>query len=168
MLFVHTMFVSLKPSLREGPPCSTSLSELDSKRGMKENGGSNGDFLTLAPPSNTSSPHPNTRSKQPPTGFSAYYSKECPKFEPFPYQVKLKQHKPAFHFPTHNLIVSNSCFKGNIGDSIRPYPTEPVQQQLPFYSFLPPANLKNGPAATSSSNCNGGEVGGSVDLNLKL
>lgn len=178
------MFCFFQPFLREGPSCSTSLSELDSRRGIKENGGSNGDFLTLAPPSTSS--YPNTRSKQPIPGHPAFYSKDYSKFESLPYQVKLK-HKPAFLFPTplptHNLIVSTSCFKGNIGDLIRLHPTEPVQhhhhhqqqqqkqqqqQQPPFYSFLPPANAQNGPAVSSSSNCNGGEVGGSVDLNLKL
>ncbi|WKA12026.1 hypothetical protein VitviT2T_029465 [Vitis vinifera] len=131
---------------REGPSCSTSLSEIESKKGIRENGGSNGDFLTLAPPSITS-PHPNTRSKQPP-GHPAYYNKDSSEFESLPYQ-------------------------GNTGDPIRPHPTGPLQhqqqwQQLPFYNFLQPANPQNGPAATSSSNCNGGEVGGSVDLNLKL
>lgn len=172
-LFIWCLFLST--FLREGPSCSTSLSEIESKKGIRENGGSNGDFLTLAPPSITS-PHPNTRSKQPP-GHPAYYNKDSSEFESLPYQVKLKQHNPAFHFPTPfptpNLIISNSCFKGNTGDPIRPHPTGPLQhqqqrQQLPFYNFLQPANPQNGPAATSSSNCNGGEVVGSVDLNLKL
>lgn len=144
------MLVCVEPFLREGPPCSNSLSELDSKKGIAENGGSNGDFLTLAPPSITS-PHPNTRSKQNPILV--------------PYQVNLKTNtKPTFHFstpfPTLNLTVSISCFKGNSSD--------PLLQHLPFYSFLPPVNPQNDTSATSPSNCNGGEVGGSVDLNLKL
>jgi hypothetical protein len=39
--------------------------------------------------------------------------------------------------------------------------------QQPFYSFFPPAQGQIGQATATINNCNG-EVGESIDLNLKL
>lgn len=60
---------------REGPSSSSGLSELNKKKLIKENGGFNGDFLTLAPPKpkHTSS-------------YLSLHSQEIPDFDALPYQ----------------------------------------------------------------------------------
>ncbi|KAA8523972.1 hypothetical protein F0562_010597 [Nyssa sinensis] len=130
---LNTEFSS--PIFREGPSSSTPISELNSKKVTKENWGSNGDFLTLAPPA-TTLPHRSSKFKHP----SAH---ELSQFE------TLHHHGSMEDPPVHQ--------QGPIG---------PIQQHT-FYSFLPSAKTETGQATTTRSNYNG-EVGESVDLNLKL
>uniref|UniRef100_A0A5B6YQQ8 Uncharacterized protein n=1 Tax=Davidia involucrata TaxID=16924 RepID=A0A5B6YQQ8_DAVIN len=125
---------------REGPSSSTSMSEPNSKKVIKENGGLNGDFLTLAPPT-TTSPHPSSKHKHP-SAYVVPHSRELSEFESLPYQGSMED-------PIH-----------------RQGPNGLIQQQ-PFYSFFPSAKAQIGQAATIISNCSG-EVGESVDLTLKL
>ncbi|XP_021890291.1 uncharacterized protein LOC110808943 isoform X2 [Carica papaya] len=73
-----------------------------------------------------------------------YNNHEYPDFESPPYQVS-----------TEDSIIKQGPSQSN--------------QQQPYFSFFPPAAKQIDPAASSSvSNCNVGEVGEGVDLNLKL
>ncbi|XP_057963587.1 uncharacterized protein LOC131154825 isoform X2 [Malania oleifera] len=128
--------------IREGPSCSASTSEMDSKKGTEENGILDGDFLTLAPP--TTSPFPSSNSKPPHAS------------------------TPYTEFSEFELLH----FQGSREDSIlRPNTGGSIQQPL-FYNFLPPAKSQISQAASHTNNCERGGGGGgggeSVDLNLKL
>ncbi|KAK9269039.1 hypothetical protein L1049_000807 [Liquidambar formosana] len=130
------------PIFREAPSCSAPMSEPNLKD-LKENGFYNGDFLTLAPPT-TISPHLSSKFKHP-LAYSASHNHKFSEFESLPYQ-------------------------GSAEDPILlPVPSGLIQPQ-PFYSFfLPAARAQTGQATTTSTINNGnGEVGESVDLNLKL
>ncbi|KAA8526782.1 hypothetical protein F0562_008989 [Nyssa sinensis] len=128
------------PVFREGPSSSTSMSQSNSKKVIKEYGSLNGDFLTLAPPA-TILPHPSSKHKHPPA-YIVPRSRELSEFGSLPYQ-------------------------GRMEDPIQwQRPNGSIQQQ-PFYSFFPSAKAQTGQAATSRSNCSD-EEGESVDLNLKL
>ncbi|ONI12553.1 hypothetical protein PRUPE_4G171200 [Prunus persica] len=130
------------PIFREAPSCSTSISESNSRNSIKENGSVNGDFLTLAPPTTSSRTCPSPKLNLPST-YLAFHNREVPEFESFSYQ-------------------------GNAEDTnFQPGPSFSHPQQA-FYSFFPPAKAQIGRAATTiNNNCNG-ELGESVDLNLKL
>jgi hypothetical protein len=79
--------------------------------------------------------------------------------------------KFLFHFDFDSSLIAGffiNLLKGS-GEG-RPI-TQPGQSefngQRPFYSFLPPAPPQIGQATTSTNNCTG-EVGESIDLDLKL
>ncbi|GMI74166.1 hypothetical protein HRI_001085900 [Hibiscus trionum] len=131
------------PSFREGPSCSTSNMESKSKKSIKQNGAFDGDFLTLAPP--TTTPMCSSSKFKHPSAMLPYYNFELPDLESLAYQASFE-----------DLIVRRGV--GGVNQSYRPY-----------YSFLPPAMVQIDRAATiSMTNCKGGEVGGHVDLDLKL
>ncbi|KAM1169076.1 hypothetical protein ACFX13_031628 [Malus domestica] len=133
---------AIKTNFREGPSCSTSISESNSRSSIKENGSVNGDFLTLAPPS-TSWTCPSPKLNLPPS-YLAFHNREIPDFE-------------SFHYQGNN--ADDTIYQAG--------PSVPNPQQA-FYSFFPLAKAQNDRAATTvNNNCNG-EVGESVDLNLKL
>ncbi|KAK1401477.1 hypothetical protein POM88_001082 [Heracleum sosnowskyi] len=62
--------------LREFPLSSNGKSELKNKKVVKEFGGSNGDFLTLAPPR-----------EELPSSYLGHHCQEVPDFDALPYQV---------------------------------------------------------------------------------
>ncbi|KDP36273.1 hypothetical protein JCGZ_09838 [Jatropha curcas] len=137
-------FTSVSPNFREGPLCSDSISDRKhtSKKSMKEIGALNGDFLTLAPPSTTWT-CPNSKLKHPKSAYLAFHNCESCDFDSLPYQGGIED--PTFQSG----------------------PSVPNQLQ-PYYSFLPPAVMQTGEATKNISNCNGSEVGETIDLNLKL
>lgn len=163
---------------REGPSSSSGLSEPNKKKLIKENGGFNGDFLTLAPPKpkHTSS-------------YLSLHSQEIPDFDALPYQVRLSIKQQCIlpfrcfltlilytfiviwtalmsWFHLSGTIIGFIIFQGTTDDPVHwPGPSRSIQQ--PFFSFLPSANTQNGQSAGTISNSNG-EVVESVDLNLKL
>lgn len=63
-----------------------------------------------------------------------------------------------------------NVLKGSLEDSIIRQGGSGLRQYRPYYSFFPPAAMVQIDRATTitMANCNGGEVGGHVDLNLKL
>ncbi|XP_050370108.1 verprolin-like [Argentina anserina] len=125
---------------REGPTCSTSISESNSRIGIKENGNVNGEFLTLAPPaSNRTCPSPKFNF---PPGYLAFHNPEVPDFASFHYQ-------------------------GNSEDTIFQSGRSGSNPQQAFYTFIPPAKAQIVRPAAILNNCNG-DVGETVDLNLKL
>ncbi|XP_039048569.1 uncharacterized protein LOC120189328 [Hibiscus syriacus] len=130
-------------SFREGPSCSPSNMESKSKKSIKQKGVFDGDFLTLAPP--TTKPMCSSSKFKHPSAVLPYYKCELPDLESLAYQA-------SFEDP----VVWRGV--GRVNQSYRPY-----------YSFLPPATVQIDRATTiSMTNCKGGEVGGHVDLNLKL
>ncbi|KAK6229347.1 hypothetical protein SCA6_018298 [Theobroma cacao] len=132
------------PNFREGPSCSTSNFESKSKRSIRQNGAFDGDFLTLAPPTTTTSMCSSSKFKHSPPNL-IYYNCELPDLESLAYQ-------------------------GSLEDSIIRQGGSGLRQYRPYYSFFPPAAMVQIDRATTitMANCNGGEVGGHVDLNLKL
>ncbi|GKV16418.1 hypothetical protein SLEP1_g27062 [Rubroshorea leprosula] len=130
------------PIFREGLPCSTSTLKPNPKKSFKENGIFKGDFLTLAPPTSTLM-SPSSKSKHPPPN-SHLYNLEFPDFITIPY---------------HQGCLEDPVIGGRPGI---------LNPQLPYYSFFPAALVQVGQATTTMTTCNGGEVGESVDLNLKL
>jgi hypothetical protein len=65
------------------------------------------------------------------------------------------------------LLLSVESLQGSSEDTIfQPGPSGSTAQQA-FYTFIPPAKAKIVRPAATINNCNG-EVGESVDLNLKL
>ncbi|XWS10064.1 hypothetical protein CRYUN_Cryun39dG0043800 [Craigia yunnanensis] len=128
------------PNFREGPSCSTSNWESKSKKNIKQNGAFDGDFLTLAPPTATSMCS-SSKFKHPPSNL--IYCK-LPDLESLAYRSSFE-----------DLIIQ----QGATG----------LNQYRPYYSFFPPAMVQIDQATTITlANCKGGEVGGYVDLNLKL
>ncbi|XP_062015958.1 actin-binding protein wsp1-like [Rosa rugosa] len=125
---------------REGSTCSTSISESNSKISIKENGSVNGDFLTLAPPT-TNRTCPSPKFNFPPA-YLAFHNPEVPDFASFPY-------------------------KGSSEDTILQSGPSGSTPQQAFYTFIPPAKSQIVKPAATINNCNG-EVGETVDLNLKL
>ncbi|XWS10956.1 hypothetical protein CRYUN_Cryun38cG0042800 [Craigia yunnanensis] len=127
------------PNFSEGPSCSTSNLESKSKKNIKQNGVFDGDFLTLAPPTTTSMCS-SSKFKHPPSNIYC----ELPDLESLGYQ-------PSFE----DSIIQ----QGAIGSN----------QYRPYYSFFPPATVQIDRVTTiTMADCKGGEVGGHVDLNLKL
>ncbi|OVA14495.1 hypothetical protein BVC80_1037g36 [Macleaya cordata] len=116
-----------------------SSSELKSKKGTKETGSLDGKFLTLGPPP-TSSSSTSSKAKQP-LVFPATHHREFVDFDMPPYQV-----------------YNEDPFFGSSGT---------IQQQQPYYSFLPPKGQQIG-RLTSKSNEQRGKVGEGLDLNLRL
>ncbi|GAV64040.1 hypothetical protein CFOL_v3_07558 [Cephalotus follicularis] len=127
-------------NFRDGPSGSTSILEPGSKKSIDKNGIFHGDFLTLAPPTTLTSSSSKLKNH---STTLAFYSSGCPDFESLPYQENMEE---------------PSLWPGSSGLN---------QPEQPYYSFLPPAVAHVG-QSTMVKNCNGGEVGGSVDLNLKL
>ncbi|XVF78714.1 hypothetical protein PTKIN_Ptkin14bG0157700 [Pterospermum kingtungense] len=126
------------PNFREGPSCSTLNMESRSKKINKQNGAFDGDFLTLAPPTTMSMCSSSKPNKHP-----TYC--ELPDLDSLPYQ-------PSFEDP----IIRQGA--SGLNQSYRPY-----------YSFFPPAMVQiDRASAITMAKCKGGEVGGHVDLNLKL
>ncbi|KAJ7948716.1 Actin cytoskeleton-regulatory complex protein pan1, putative isoform 1 [Quillaja saponaria] len=124
----------------EGPSCSTSISEPNSKKSNEENGVCCGDFLTLAPP-RTTSLCPYSKSKHP-SMLLEFHNHEYPDFESLPFQ-------------------------GSVEDPVlQPGPSR-FNQQQPFYSFFPPETKAKFDSTTVSVKTFS-EAGESVDLNLKL
>ncbi|XVF04304.1 hypothetical protein REPUB_Repub05bG0070900 [Reevesia pubescens] len=129
------------PNFSEGPSCSTSNLESKSKKSIKQNGVFDGDFLTLAPPTTTSL---------------------CS--------------SSKFNHPPSNLIYcelpdlgSLANYQASFEDSIIRQGASSLNRYRPYYSFFPPAMVQIDRATTiTMANCKGGEVGGHVDLNLKL
>ncbi|XP_044479214.1 uncharacterized protein LOC123206147 [Mangifera indica] len=123
---------------RGGSSCSTFMLEPNNS---KKSIKENGLFLTLAPPTTISmSQGSKLRHSQP---HLACHSTEFSDFESLPYQ-------------------------GNVEDPILwPELSGPSHQQ-PYYSFFPQAVAKKDQAIGRVNNCNNGEAGGSVELNLRL
>ncbi|XP_044479207.1 uncharacterized protein LOC123206143 [Mangifera indica] len=135
----HTLnFEPVGTLSRGGSSCSTFMLEPNHS---KKSIKENGLFLTLAPPTTISmSQGSKLRHSQP---YLAFHSSEFSDFESLPYQ-------------------------GNVEDPILwPELSRPSHQQ-PYYSFFPQAVAQKDQAIGRVNNCNNGEVGGSVDLNLKL
>ncbi|XVF70102.1 hypothetical protein PTKIN_Ptkin11bG0135400 [Pterospermum kingtungense] len=130
------------PSFRE-EAFSTSNLEPKSKKRIKENEVFDGDFLTLAPPT-TYSTCSSSRFKYPPSNLT-YYNCELPDLESLAYEA-------------------------NLEDSIMRQGASGLNQYYrPYYSFFPPTMMQIDRATTiTMANCKAGEVGGHVDLNLKL
>ncbi|XVE80047.1 hypothetical protein DITRI_Ditri14bG0107800 [Diplodiscus trichospermus] len=127
------------PNFREGPSCSTSNLDSKSKKSIKQDG----DFLTLAPPT-TSSICSSSKIKHPPSNL-IYYNYELPDLE---------------------SLTSQASFEDS---SVRQGASGLNQYYRPYYTFFPPTMVQIDRATTiSMANCKGGEVGGHVDLNLKL
>ncbi|KAK3036293.1 hypothetical protein RJ639_031265, partial [Escallonia herrerae] len=72
------------PILRENPLSSSSMSEPNQRNVTKENGGLNGEFLTLAPPA-TAQPHSSSKQKYL-SPYLSQLSRELPEFDILPYQ----------------------------------------------------------------------------------
>ncbi|XWS52144.1 hypothetical protein CRYUN_Cryun11dG0042000 [Craigia yunnanensis] len=131
------------PNFRERPSCSTSNLESKSKKSIKQNGVFDGDFLTLAPPTTTSTCS-SSKFKYPPSNL-IYYNCELSDLESLPYEASFE-----------DSIIRQGASGLN-------------QYYRPYYSFFPPAMVQIDRATTiTMANCKGGEVGGHVDLNLKL
>ncbi|XP_059662700.1 uncharacterized protein LOC132308595 [Cornus florida] len=129
------------PVFRESPLSSTTMYESNSDKISRGNGGLNGDFLTLAPPT-ASSPRPSTKYKTSAACVVPYY-RELSEVEPLPCHYQGSMEEPIHRQGPSGLI-----------------------QQQPFYNFFLNAKAQIGQAASTVGNCSG-EVGG-VDLNLKL
>ncbi|PSR95711.1 hypothetical protein CEY00_Acc21735 [Actinidia chinensis var. chinensis] len=136
--------LSLEPIntiFREGPSCSTVMSELNPKKGSKQNGDLNGDFLTLGPPT-TTLPQPSPKYKHP----SAY---------PAPPSQKLSEFESLLHQgSSEDPIIFQQGLSGST-------------QKQPFYSFCNSETVQIGQATTTLSGSSGGG-GEQLDLNLKL
>ncbi|XP_057726474.1 protein SPEAR2-like [Arachis stenosperma] len=129
-------------TLRELPSCSASNSELNSRKRNKENENFIGHFLTLAPPTSTSSPPSKTK---PFSAFLAIPNKDNPESESTSFQDTIEDQVPQLQaFNRFN------------------------QQKQPFYYFFPPAadELQIGVSTARTQNVNGAKE--NVDLNLKL
>ncbi|XVF18733.1 hypothetical protein REPUB_Repub11eG0048500 [Reevesia pubescens] len=130
------------PNFREGPSGSTSNFESKSKKSIKQNE-VDGDFITLAPPTTTSMCS-TLKFKHPPSNL-IYYNCELPDLE------------------------SLANYQASFEDSIIRQGASGLNQYRPYYSFFPRAMVQFDQATTiTMANCKGGEVGGHVDLNLKL
>ncbi|XP_057742283.1 uncharacterized protein LOC130960822 [Arachis stenosperma] len=129
-------------SLRELPSCSASNSELNSRKRSKENENFNGDFLTLAPPTPTSSPPSQTKP------FSAFLE--------IPNQDNPESESPSFQGTIEDQVPQPQAFNRF------------NQQEQPFYYFFPPAahELQTGLSTARTPNVNGAKE--NIDLNLKL
>lgn len=159
---------------REGLSCSTSISELHSRNGIRENGAANGDFLTLALPTWTCTQIP--KFNLPPAHLS-FHNREIPNLETLPFKVRRKQLISQVLCYKFSIFTDFLCFlflfsllKGSVNEpkkKLQAGPSGSSEQSPPFYSFFPPAKLQIGQAETTMHNCNG-EVGENVDLNLKL
>lgn len=102
-LFTRISFCAI---YREGPSCSTSISESLSRNRIKENGASNGDFLTLALPTWTCTQRPKFNH---PPAYLSFHNREIPNFETLPYKVRRKQqlfHKFYVKFHVTNFQSS--------------------------------------------------------------
>ncbi|KAF5460935.1 hypothetical protein F2P56_020769 [Juglans regia] len=132
-------FKARKLILREGPSSSISYSKMESNTSIKGNEVLKGKSLSLSPPRTT----PTCRSSKlkPLSACLALQDTLFPDFESLPYQ-------------------------GTVEDPIIQQLPSQLDQQQPFYCFLPPAKVQIGQATTTMNNCNG--VGESIDLNLKL
>ncbi|GFZ07540.1 hypothetical protein Acr_19g0004770 [Actinidia rufa] len=131
----------INPIFREGPSCSTVMSELNPQKCSKQNGDLNGDFLTLGPPT-TTLPQPSPKYKHP----SAY---------PAPPSQELSEFESLLH-------------QGSSEDPmiLQQGPSGSTQRQ-PFYSFCNSETVQIGQATTTLSGSSGGG-GEQLDLNLKL
>ncbi|KAJ8765245.1 hypothetical protein K2173_011925 [Erythroxylum novogranatense] len=129
------------PNFREGPSYSNSRLEPNSNKVIKGNRASSEDFLTLAPPlSNLACL--DSKLKRP-SSCLAYHNYDTFNFGLLPHQATME-------------------------DAIlQPGPSVSIQQQ-PYYSFFPPKVMQIGQPTNTCGSCNGGELGESVDLNLKL
>ncbi|KAJ0045988.1 hypothetical protein Pint_04683 [Pistacia integerrima] len=135
----HTLnFEPVGTLYREGSSCSTFMLEPNNS---KKSIKENGGFLTLAPPTvNAMSRGSKLRHPQP---YLVFHGTEFPDFKSLPYQGNVEERIP------------------------RPEPGIPSHQQ-PYYSFFPQAVAQTDQATGRVDNCHNGEVGESVDLNLKL
>ncbi|KAF2286087.1 hypothetical protein GH714_010234 [Hevea brasiliensis] len=126
--------ISLLPTLISEP-------KPNSKKIVKENAVSRGDFLTLGPPTTTLTCQ--NSKLEPPSAYLALHNYGNLDFDSLPYQGSMED-------PT-----------------VEPGPSVPNDLQ-PYYSFLPPAIMQIGPPTKTTSNCSGGDAVENVDLNLKL
>ncbi|XVE50145.1 hypothetical protein DITRI_Ditri01bG0138300 [Diplodiscus trichospermus] len=127
------------PNFGEGPSYSTSNLEPKSKNSIKQDGGIDGDFLTLAPPTPTSV-----------------------------YSSPKSQH-PSSNSIYSELPLESLAHQASFEDSFIGQGATGLNQYQPYYNFFPPAMVQMDRATTvTMANCKGGEVGGHVDLNLKL
>ncbi|XVF18736.1 hypothetical protein REPUB_Repub11eG0048800 [Reevesia pubescens] len=138
-LFQYCIYLG---KLMEEPSGSSSNFESKSKKSIKQNE-VDGDFLTLAPPTTTLMCS-TLKFKHPPSNL-IYYNCELPDLE------------------------SLANYQASFEDSIIRHGASGLNQYRPYYSFFPPAMVQFDRATTiTMANCKGGEVGGHVDLNLKL
>ncbi|XP_040987375.1 uncharacterized protein LOC121235167 isoform X1 [Juglans microcarpa x Juglans regia] len=127
--------------LRERPSWSTSISnsKLNSNKSIKENEVIKGEFLSLSP----------------------RITSTCPSSNFMQHSACLASQDPGFR-------DESLPYQGIVEDPIiKPAGSSLLNQQPPFYYFLPPAKEQIGKATTTMNNCNGG-VGERIDLNLKL
>ncbi|KAL1350059.1 protein SPEAR4 [Arachis hypogaea] len=129
-------------TLRELPSCSASNSELNSRKRNKENENFIRHFLTLPPPTSTSSPPSKTKP------FSAFLA--------IPNQDNPESESPSFQDTIEDQVPQLQAFNRF------------NQQKKPFYYFFPPAadELQIGVSTARTQNVNGAKE--NVDLNLKL
>lgn len=80
---------SLCAILREGPSCSTSISESQLRNGIKGNGASTEDFLTLAIPTWTCTQRPKFNLSP---AHLSFHNREITNFQTLHFQVRRKQH----------------------------------------------------------------------------
>ncbi|XP_061349656.1 uncharacterized protein LOC133294907 isoform X1 [Gastrolobium bilobum] len=125
---------------REVPSCSVSNSEPNTEKRNKDTENFNGDFLTLAPPTSSSS----SKFKSSST-FLAFNNQECPEYESLSSQEHIED---QIHTPSGYRLFN--------------------QQKQPLYSFFLPAAKEGQIGQTTARIQNCHEVGESIDLNLKL
>lgn len=147
------------------------MSELKNKKVVKESGGFNGNFLTLAPPR-----------EERPSSYLSHHCQEVPDFDALPYKVRHKTHLyiklylgySMFIFILMALKYRDSIlvktlldfkFQDTVNEQVK-WSELGRSIQQPFYNFLPASSAANGlPAGTANSN---GKQAEAVDLNLKL
>lgn len=93
--------------LREFPLSSIGMPELKNKKLVKESGGSNGDFLTLAPPR-----------EELPSSYLSHHCHKVPDFDALPYQdtanepVKWPEQGRSIQQPFYNFLPEASAVNG--------------------------------------------------------
>lgn len=123
---------------REGSSCSTFMLEPNNSKKSVKENGVLNGGFLTLAPPTSTSLCQGSKFKHPPH-FLAFTNSEFPDFESLPYQ-------------------------GSVEDQMH----RPGQNKRQYYSFFPQAMAQTGQATSTMTNCNNGEVGESVDLNLKL
>lgn len=144
---------------REVPLKSRTLPDAKPRNVVRQNRALNGDFLTLAPPTAV------VVGNQQAFPYSAPQNIELFKFETLPFQVSNKRTTTScfmFHVPyMHPYLVVFTPQEVAEEPSTRSGLNRSVQQHV--FRFFPPPNVQISQPGNTHS-----EVGGKVDLNLKL